>query len=121
MEAKAKILVVDDEAIMGRAMSWELKGFDVTVVSTLSDALLALCREKWAAVICDWDLGRHETGARVLEVAAKVNAQARRFIVSGMVPDELAPMLISGVAHRFIAKPWRPHDVREAIAQELAH
>ncbi|MBK7863603.1 MAG: response regulator [Archangiaceae bacterium] len=115
----ARVLVVDDEQAMGRAMRWELKGFEVTVVNNLADALLALCREKWDAVICDWDLGREETGARVLEVAAKVNADARRFIVSGLVPEELAPMLISGVAHRFIAKPWLPHDVRDAVAEEL--
>jgi DNA-binding NtrC family response regulator len=115
----ARILVVDDELVMGRAMRWELKGFEVTVVTTLSDALLALCREQWDAIICDWDLGREETGARVLQVAARVNAHARRFIVSGLVPDELAPMLVSGIAHRYIAKPWSPHDVRDAVREEL--
>ena len=114
-----RILVVDDELMMGRAMSWELKGFDVKVVSTLSDALLALCREKFDAVICDWDLGRQETGENVLKVASKLNATARRFIVSGVVPEALASLLVSGVAHRYIAKPWRPHDVREAVTEEL--
>jgi DNA-binding NtrC family response regulator len=116
----SRILVVDDEQAIGRAMKWELKGHDVRVVSTLAEALLALCRERFDAVICDWNLGRTETGEHVLEVARKLNAQARRFIVSGVVPDTLAQMLISGIAHRFIAKPWRPHDVRDAVKQELA-
>ncbi|MBL8951864.1 MAG: response regulator [Myxococcaceae bacterium] len=114
-----RILVVDDERIMAKAMTWELKGFDVTIVTTLSEAMLALCREQFDAIICDWDLGREETGEKVLQVAAKLNKNARRFIVSGLVPDALGPLLVSGVAHRYIAKPWNPHDVRDAVREEL--
>lgn len=115
-----RILVVDDELCIARAMKWELKGWDVKVVDTPAQALLALCGEQFDAVICDWELGNEQTGERILQVAAKLNSNARRFIVSGVVPDSLAQLLISGVAHRYIAKPWRPHDVREAVAQELS-
>lgn len=115
----ARILVVDDEQNMGRAMRWELKGHDVRVVNTREDAFASLCQEKFDALICDWNLGEHETGERVLEAAAKLNAAARRFVVSGIVPDELASLLVAGVAHRYIAKPWRPHEVRDALTEEL--
>src|SRR5258705_12618596 len=99
----SRILVVDDETMIGRAMRWELKGFDVVVASTVSEAVEALCHTRFDAVICDWNLGHHETSASVLEAAARLNGASRRFIVSGHVPEELAPMLISGVAHRYIA------------------
>ena len=115
----ARILVVDDEQNIGRAMSWELKGHELKVVSSTSDALLALCRERFDAVVCDWDLGKLETGEQVLQVAARLNASTRRFIVSGTVPDRLAGLLVTGVAHRYIAKPWRPHEMREAVKEEL--
>ena len=113
-----RILVVDDELAVCRAMSWELKGFELEVVTTLSDALAALSREQFDAVVCDWNLN-DACGERVLQVAAKLNRKARRFIVSAIVPDSLGPMLSSGLAHRYIAKPWRPHDVRDAVREEL--
>ena len=115
----ARILVVDDEQNIGRAMSWELKGHDIKVVNTTQDAMLALCAETFDAVVCDWDLGRSETGERVLQVAAKLSASSRRFVVSGSVPESLAALLVTGVAHRYIAKPWRPHEMREAVKEEL--
>lgn len=115
----AHILVVDDEANIGRAMRWELKGHDLKVVSSSLDALLALNEERFDAVVCDWNLGHSETGEHVLKVAARVNAGAKRFIVSGVVPEPLAALLVAGVAHRYIAKPWRPTEMREAVKQEL--
>ena len=115
----SRILVLDDEQAIGRAMRWELKGFEVEVASSISEALTALCRTQFDAVICDWNLGRHETSQCVLEAAAKLQRSSRRFIVSGFVPDSLAPLLVSGVAHRYIAKPWTPRDVRAAVTEEL--
>lgn len=115
----ARILVVDDEQNMGRAMRWELKGHEVHICSSREAACEKLSHQKFDAVICDWNLGEHETGEGVLATAARLNAGARRFIVSGVVPDELASLLVTGVAHRYIAKPWRPHEVREVVGQEL--
>ena len=115
----ARILVVDDEQNIGRAMTWELKGHDIKLVSTTQDAMLALCSEKFDAVVCDWDLGRSETGERVLQVAAKLCSSSRRFIVSGSVPESLPALLVTGVAHRYIAKPWRPTEMRDAVKEEL--
>jgi DNA-binding response OmpR family regulator len=115
---RPKILVVDDELAITRAMSWELKGFDVRLTTSLSAALLALSREEFDAVVCDWNLA-DECGERVLRVAAKLSQKARRFIVSAVVPEDLGPLLSSGLAHRYIAKPWRPYDVRDAVREEL--
>jgi DNA-binding NtrC family response regulator len=119
MSLAPRILLVDDEIAPMRALRYELKGFDVVMATSLPEALRLLDLHDFDAVVSDWNLGTARASV-LLDAARRRQAKSRRIIVSGEVPEELAPLLISGTAHRYIAKPWLPHDVRHALLEELA-
>ncbi len=114
------MLVVDDEVAPLRALKWELKGFDLVPASSLSEALMQLYAQTFDAIVCDWNLGAAGNSETLFEVSRRLNVKCRHFVVSGEVPDGLAALLVSKAVHRFIAKPWTPHDVRQAVREELA-
>jgi DNA-binding NtrC family response regulator len=120
MHEKPRVLVVDDELAPMRALRWELKPFEVVTAASMSEGLVALYAQPFDAVVCDWNLGIEGNAHALLEVARRLNGNTRRVIISGEVPEDLAALLISGVAHRYIAKPWGPHDLRTAVLEELS-
>jgi DNA-binding NtrC family response regulator len=116
-----RLLVVEDEEAMARAMKRELNWrFDVLVAHTAEEAMEALAsRDDIAAAVCDCELGAGQTGLEVLESARKTHPHQVRLMISGTVPRDLGPLMVSGVVHRFVAKPWYPGELGRALIEAL--
>jgi DNA-binding response OmpR family regulator len=102
-----RILHVEDDPLVARAIASVLRraGYDVVSASTFGDAVLALKRSYFDAIVSDFNLGGAATGADVLAFAG---ATPFMFLTSDDRADGL------GVP-RF-DKPCAPAAIREALA-----
>ena len=119
-ETKKKVLVIEDDELCARALQRELRWkFDVEVAHNAEQARAALAQGGIAATISDCELGLGETGVELLERSRKMSPATVRVMVSGVVPDGLGPLMVAGVVHRFIAKPWLPGQIGRAVIETL--
>lgn len=83
----AKILCVDDEpaAVALKQIILERAGHVVTTCSSANEAVALLRRQRFDAVVTDWNLGE-ESGRQIL-LAAKSGTEVPVVVVSGYCTD----------------------------------
>lgn len=104
----ARVLVVEDEPALRRAMARELRiEFDVSLAGGLSSALDILHRgEELCAVVSDLMMDG-PVGLELLEEVRRRTPACARVLVSGTVTrDDIDDALASGTVQHFISKPW---------------
>lgn len=115
---KLRILVLDDEPIVGRRLRTALeKGGDV--VEVFVDSRLALRRLEEAAFdIVVTDVRMEEVdGIQVLERVHRLSPETKVIVITGYATVEVAREALAKGAFDFIAKPFKPDDLREIIAR----
>jgi PAS domain S-box-containing protein len=119
---RARILVIDDEPLVRRAIERSLEGeHEVLAVATAPEALARLDRgEPYDLVLCDVmmpDMTGMEMAALLRERAPEA---ARRlvFLTGGAYTADAAEFLRSA-ANRTIEKPFLPEDLRRRVQQLL--
>jgi len=119
--AVARCLVVDDEPHVRKVLSRELStSFDVIAVATVAEATQTMRQiPSITVVVSDYQLEDGD-GAQVLREAMTVLPRAVRIMVSGGL-DPMAGRALetSGLAHRYVQKPWGFGAVVEAATQLL--
>ena len=104
MSASLRILVVEDEAAMRRALQRQLRAYRVLVAGSYDEAREILQREDFDVIISDNEMpGR--SGLEVLRLCNRLQPDARCIMVSGHPPDDLPRQLEQGIIHHFFAKP----------------
>jgi len=124
MEAqKLKIMVIDDENIVGKRLKPVLeKSGDI--VETFEDGVSALARfeeEPFDIVVTDIRMEKID-GIEVLERVLAKSSRTKVIIITGYATVEVAREALSKGAFDFIAKPFKPADLRTIIkraSQEL--
>lgn len=118
---RARVLVVDDEPMVGRAISRGLRDHDVTVVTSGTDALALLQRgERFDAVLCDvmmpsmpgFDLHDH------VRVLAPDQADRMVFMTGGATTPR-AREFVASRGDTVLQKPLSMDVVRETVARLL--
>ena len=117
----ARILVVDDEPIVGDRLKPALEkcGYDVETQTDSQAAIDRLASERYDVLITDLKM----SGPSGLDVLRFVREQApttRVIVITGYATAEQAKESIKGGAVEFIAKPFRISQLRELIARTLA-
>ena len=118
---KPKILILDDEPIVGDRLKPALEkcGYDVETLTDSQAAIDQLARARYDVLITDLKM----SGPSGLEVLRFVKEQApstRVIVITGYATAEQAKESIKGGAVDFIAKPFRISQLRELIARTLA-
>jgi two-component system probable response regulator PhcQ len=118
----SKVLAVDDEAYVLRALQRELRGHPFDLV-TESDPLVALERlktETFDVIISDCRMPGID-GVRLLTEARKRQPQSVRMMLSGHadMQDLLLSINEAGI-YRFIPKPWSMPELSAAMSEALA-
>jgi PAS domain S-box-containing protein len=118
---RARILVLDDEDMIGMILRRALKGHDVTVMSSARDALAGIVGgERYDAILCDLMMPEM-TG---IEFHAALTAQfpdqarALMFRTGGAFNPETAAFL-SSVPNKQLEKPFDVARLRETINNHL--
>lgn len=111
-----RILVVDDEPLMGAALRRALKGNDVTVVEGGGAALSAIHGTDYDLVICDVMMP-DMSGPRLYDVVRKSHpAMAERFVfITGGVLHEESRRFLSSLPNPVLCKPFEVHVLRSIV------
>lgn len=119
---RARILVVDDEPLIGNTIRRILSTYDVAATTDAREALDRLRGgERFDLVLCDLTMPGLSGMDLHAALLRDVPDAARRmvFITGGAFTDRARDFL-EGAGRRQIAKPFDPRTLREAIRATLA-
>jgi DNA-binding NtrC family response regulator len=123
MEHKLKLLVVDDEPIVGKRLKLALEkyGYDVEVFETGQSAIQRLADREFDIVVSDVRM-EDADGLEVLGAVQKSSSRTKTILITGYATVEVAREALAKGAFDFLAKPFQPKDLRaliEKAAKEL--
>lgn len=115
-EHPLKIMVIDDENIVGKRLKSALEKTG-DIVETFEEGEKALARfdeSPFDIVVTDIRMEKID-GIEILEKILAASARTKVIIITGYATVEIAREALSKGAFDFIAKPFRPSDLREII------
>ncbi len=118
MGEKTKILVLDDELIVGERLkaSLELAGFAVDAFSSSRLALDKLQTEKYDILVTDLKMSGPD-GMEVLKEAEKFCPGIKSVVITGFATTETAEEALKSGAVRFVAKPFKLSQLKELLLE----
>jgi DNA-binding NtrC family response regulator len=121
MSQKARILILDDEPIVGDRLKPALEkcGHEVETQTDSQTAIDQLARTRYDVLITDLKMSG-PSGLDVLRFVKEQAPSTRVIVITGYATAEQAKESIKGGAVDFIAKPFRISQLRELIARILA-
>ena len=125
MDQKLKIMILDDEPIVGKRLkpAIEKYGFEVEVYEDSTQALSRLKEQDCDIVVTDVRM-EEINGIQVLEHIMAQSKRTKVIIITGYATVEVAREALVKGAFDFIAKPFKPNDLRAVInkaAKALGH
>jgi len=125
MEQKLQIMIVDDEPIVGKRLKQALTkfGIDVEVFEDSETAFKRLEEKNFDIVVTDVRMDKFD-GIQILERVLERSDHTKVIIITGYATIEVAREALAKGAFDFIAKPFKPNDLRAVInkaALSLGH
>ncbi|HEX9402015.1 MAG TPA: response regulator [Anaeromyxobacter sp.] len=116
---RGRVLVIDDDALVGRSMGRLLQGaHEVTVLASPSEALARLERgERWDAILCDLmmpELSGMDVEERLVKLAPDVVPRIV-YLTGGAFTDRARAFLASG--RPCLEKPVEAQALRQRVAE----
>lgn len=121
MDRRCKILIVDDEPIVGERLQAALVK-DGHVVETFTDpaeALAKLAETSFDIVVCDIRMGEID-GIEVMRRVLRDAPKTKVIMITGYATLELARESLAKGAFDFIAKPFKLGEIRKTIAKAIS-
>lgn len=123
MENNLKLLIVDDEPIVGKRLKSALEkyGYDVEVFETGQSAIQRLAEQEFDIVVSDVRM-EDADGLEVLDAVQRSSSRTKTILITGYATVEVAREALAKGAFDFLAKPFQPKDLRSLIekaAKEL--
>lgn len=118
MENKLEVLLLDDEPIVGRRLKPALAkiGCEVEVFQNPEAALIRLQKKEFPIVVTDIRMDEID-GLQVLEFVRQRWPETRVIMITGYAMMSLAREAMEKGAFDFIAKPFKPDDLRAVIGK----
>jgi DNA-binding NtrC family response regulator len=114
-----KILVVDDERIVLESCKRVLGGrFDVSLAKSADHALELMCKETFSLILVDLKMPGMDGMTMMGQVKNKW-PNIPVIIMSGYVTHEIAEEVAQTDAATFLAKPFTPDELVEALDEVL--
>jgi DNA-binding NtrC family response regulator len=116
MENKLFIMVIDDEEIVGKRLkpALEKNGDIVEIFESSEKALERLKQQNFDIVITDIRMEGID-GLEVLEYVTGNSPKTKVIMITGYATVEVAREAMAKGAFDFIAKPFKPNDLRAII------
>lgn len=121
MAERLQVLVLDDEPIVGKRLQPALAkvGCDVEVYDAPAPALARLQEKEFHVVVTDIRMEDID-GIEVLERVIKRYPKTKVVMITGYATVEVAREAMAKGAFDFIAKPFKPQELRDVIAKAAA-
>jgi len=118
MERRLQVLVLDDEPIVGKRLQPALAkvGCDVEVFEAPRPALERIEAKRFDVVVTDIRMDEVD-GIEVLEKVLARWPETRVIMITGYATVEVAREAMAKGAFDFIAKPFKPQELRDVIAK----
>ena len=116
MEGKIQILILDDEPIVGKRLGPALAkmGGEVEVFEDPHQALARIQEKTFDIVVTDIRMEDID-GIEILEKVKAKSDHTKVIMITGYATVEVAREALGKGAFDFIAKPFKPNDLREVI------
>ena len=113
---RINVMIVDDEPIVGKRLKPALSkhGFDVEVFESPTEALKRLGEKEFDIVVTDLRMEEVD-GIQVLEHIMSSKSNTRVVLITGYATVEVAREALVKGAFDFIAKPFKPKDLKAVI------
>jgi DNA-binding NtrC family response regulator len=117
MKSRLEVLLLDDEAIVGKRLQPALAkiGCNVEVFENPKKALERIDEKEFDIVVTDVRMDEID-GLQVLEHVSKKSSRTKVIMITGYAMMSLAREAMNKGAFDFIAKPFQPNDLRKVIA-----
>ncbi|MCD6584760.1 MAG: response regulator [Desulfobacteraceae bacterium] len=111
-----KIMVIDDENIVGKRLkpALEKTGDIVETFEEGEKALARFAKDPFDIVVTDIRMEKID-GIEILEQILAISGRTKVIIITGYATVEIAREALSKGAFDFIAKPFKPSDLRAII------
>jgi DNA-binding NtrC family response regulator len=118
MSERLSILLLDDEPIVGKRLGPALAkiGCDVEAFEDPRKALARIDQKDFDVVVTDIRMDEID-GMQVLDRVRKKSPQTKVIMITGYAMMALAREAMEKGAFDFIAKPFKPNELREVIAK----
>lgn len=118
MSQKLDVLVLDDEPIVGKRLKPALAkvGCEVEVFDNPHHAVTRLEEKDFDIVVTDIRMDDID-GIEILERIVSKSPRTKVIMITGYATMEVAREALAKGAFDFIAKPFRPSELREIIAK----
>ncbi len=116
MNTKIKVLVLDDEPIVGERLkiSLEKAGFVVDAFSSSSEAIAKLQEKTYDILVTDLKMSGPD-GLEVLRRAKEACPGIKPVVMTGFTTRETAEEALQSGAIEFIAKPFKIRKLKELM------
>ncbi|MBU4316914.1 MAG: response regulator [Proteobacteria bacterium] len=117
MKSQLEVLLLDDEAIVGKRLQPALAkiGCNVEVFENPKMAMERINEKEFDIVVTDIRMDEID-GLQILEHVNKKSSRTKVIMITGYAMMSLAREAMSKGAFDFIAKPFQPNDLRKVIA-----
>jgi DNA-binding NtrC family response regulator len=115
-----QIMVLDDEEIVGKRLKTALEksDYDVEIFQDSRRAVERIAEKEFDIVVTDIRM-EGIGGMTVLEHALEKSARTKVIVITGYATVEVAREALTRGAFDFIAKPFKPEDLRKVIAKAV--
>jgi len=122
MNAKASILIVDDETVVRDSLGkwFEEEGYNVETATTARDALLKLPGQRWDVALVDIKMPGMD-GLELQRKLREVDPEILIIIMTGYASVETAVQALKDGAYDYITKPFDPDDLAHLVRKALEH
>ncbi len=125
VDEKVRVMILDDEPIVGKRLEPALAkhGFEVEVFTDPTEALARFDEQEFDIVVTDLRM-ENVDGIEILEHVMSKSKNTRVILITGYATVEVAREALVKGAFDFIAKPFKPKDLRAVInkaALSLGH
>ena len=116
----ARLLIVDDEPIIGKRLQqvFGKSGIETVIFTNPVRAMEAMAEERFSIVITDYRMEEMD-GLAVLGRVRQLNSRAKVIMITGYPSQELEAEAMQGGVFEFMAKPFRMDALKEAVQRAL--
>lgn len=116
----ARILVIDDEVIVGRRLKQILEkmGFEVVIETSPVSALEKIEQTPFDVVVTDLKM-KEMDGMQVLSRVNEVSPESKVVIITGYAEPTTAKQAFQQGVYDFIRKPFRLDEIKQVITRAI--
>lgn len=116
MSTQKRVMIVDDEPIVGERLraSLELAGFAVDAFVSSKDALRKLKDEDYDILVTDLKMSDPD-GMEILRTARQVRPRIKSVVITGFATTDTAVQATLSGAVEFITKPFKISELKRLL------